>query len=654
MGKAEQTQLDLADTTPISNLEKFEFEPIKGYPMLTWRGKRPFTSTHFYPAQLKESYGSEVDGWVNKIYWGDNLQVMSHLLKEYRGTVKLVYIDPPFDSKADYKKRITLKGKAASNDHNAFEEKQYTDIWTNDEYLQFMYERLILIRELLSSNGSIYLHCDQRMGHYLQSLMDEVFGAENFRNEIIWKRSDAHGNIGQGTKHFGPIHDKILFYSKNNEITWNLQYTPLDEEYVKNFYRYTDDDGRRYKLDNMLGPGGEAKGNPVYEFLGVTRPWRYSKERMEQLYKAGKVVQTNPGTVPMLKRYLDESKGVPLQSIWTDISMIRGWSGEKLDYPTQKPEDLLRRIISVSSDPGDLIFDGFMGSGTTQSVAMKLGRRFIGADINLGAMQIATKRLLNMAEALSSDAKQEELFSENDENEINTFYTGFEIYNVNHYDVFRNPIEARELLLDALEVNKLPQGQLFDGEKDGRMVKVMPVNRIATRADLGELIAGLDLKAFEKRHKKNPNEPVEKITLVCMGHEPDLKASLEKEVDPYKLDVEVVDILRDRQDLQFKRDSEAKVVIKNGKLVIESFYPMNLLGKLSLQKEKVKKWQELVESVMIDWNYDGAVLTPTTVDIPEKDEMVKGSYPVPKDAGTIRVKITDLLSESLEIEVPNG
>lgn len=186
------------------------------------------------------------------------------------------------------------------------------------------------------------------------------------------------------------------------------------------------------------------------------------------------------------------------------------------------------------------------------------------------------------------------------------------------------------------------------------MIKIMPVNRIATRADLGELIAGLDLKAFEKRHKKNPNEPVERITLVCMGHEPDLKASLMKEVEPYKLDVEVVDILRDRQDLQFKRDSEAKVVVKNGKLVIERFYPMNLLGKLSMQKEKVKDWRELVESVMIDWNYDGAVLSPATVDIPEKDEFVSGSYPIPKDAGTICIKITDLLSESLEVEVENG
>jgi site-specific DNA-methyltransferase (adenine-specific)/adenine-specific DNA-methyltransferase len=295
-----------------------------------------------------------------------------------------------------------------------------------------------------------------------------------------------------------------------------------------------------------------------------------------------------------------------------------------------------------------------MGSGTTQAVAMKLGRRFIGADINLGAVQITTKRLLGVAENLGKESIQDELLLKNDDNKITSYYSGFEVYNVNHYDLFRNPIEARELLLEALEVNKLPQGHLFDGEKDGRMVKIMPVNRVASRADLGELIAGLDLKAFDKLYKANPNAAVQKITLVCMGHEPDLKATLMEQAKPYKLDVEVVNILRDRQDLQFKRDPESNVIIKNGKLVIERFYPMNLLGKLSLEKSKVKDWRELVESIMIDWNYDGAVLTPTTVDIPEKDDLVSGTYPIPKDAGTIRVKITDLLSESLEVEVTNG
>lgn len=317
---------------------------------------------------------------------------------------------------------------------------------------------------------------------------------------------------------------------------------------------------------------------------------------------------------------------------------------ENLKYPTQKPEGLLSRIIKGHSNKENLVFDCFMGSGTTQAVAMKLGRRFIGADINLGAIQTTTKRLLKVAD----EFKQQSL----DPSERR--YTGFEVYNVNHYDVFRNPVEAKELLLEALEVNKLDQGAVFDGEKDGRMVKIMPVDRIATRADLNALIAGLDYKAFERRQKEHPTQSVEKITLVCMGHEPDLKAHLEHEVKPYKLDVAVVDILRDKADLQFKRESEARVTLQGGELLVECFYPMNLLQKLSLQKDTVGDWRELVESIMIDWNYDGAVLQPAVVDIPGKNALVAGRYKVPPVAGTVRVKITDLLSESWEGSVENG
>lgn len=293
-----------------------------------------------------------------------------------------------------------------------------------------------------------------------------------------------------------------------------------------------------------------------------------------------------------------------------------------------------------------------MGSGTTQAVAMKLGRRFIGADINLGAVQITTKRLLGVGQEL--EAQQQQGTLEVDGEEPATYYTGFEVYNVNHYDVFRNPVQAKELLIEALELNPLEKTNLFDGERDGRMWKIMPVNRIATKADLGELIAGFDYKAFGKRQQEHPKKPVEHITLVCMGHAPDLKATLQQEVKPYEIDVEVLDILRDRSDLQFKRDSEAEIAIEGGHLVIKAFYPMNLLGKLSIQQENVEDWKEMVESVMIDWNYDGAVLEPKTVDIPGKNDLVQGRYPVPDDAGTIRIKITDLLSESLEMEVPHA
>ena len=351
-----------------------------------------------------------------------------------------------------------------------------------------------------------------------------------------------------------------------------------------------------------------------------------------------------------MKRYFDEMLGVPLQAVWTDIAPVNSQASDRWDYPTQKPDPLLERIINASSNKDDIVLDSFMGSGTTQAVAMKLGRRFIGADINLGAVQISAKRLLSVAVELQ--AKPPSLGLDGDTTP--TYYTGFEVYNVNNYDIFRNPVEAKALLIEALEMNPLQPGSLFDGEKDGRMVKIMPVNHIATRQDLNELITGMDYKTFERRQSEHPNQPVEKITLVCMGHEPDLAAYLQHAIQSYKLDVEVVDILRDKQDLQFKRDPEASIVIREGELVIETFFPRNLLHKLSLQKEYVEDWRELVDSIMVDWNYDGAVLQPAEIDVPEGNALVKGCYRVPEDAGTIRVKITDLLSESLEMELANG
>lgn len=626
-----------------TNVEKYTFEPIKGYPMLNWRGKRPFTSTQYYPAQLKEVHGEEVDGWRNKIFWGDNLQVMSHLLKQFRGKVDLIYIDPPFDSKADYKKSITLRGTSATSDQWFFEEKQYTDIWNNDEYLQFMYERLVLLRELMHDEAVICLHCDWHKGQYLRILLDEIFGQANFVNDIIWQRTGAHNDADR----YGIVHDYIFAYSKATKHPFHPCFVEHSEEHLETRFNLTDPaNGRRFFAGPITAPGdGPARifdGREISPPVG--RHWSYSQDNIDRLIQEKRIYYSNTGT-PYLKQYMDEyvSQGRRVQSIWTDLLPSKT-GAELVGYPTQKPEKLLKRIIESFSEPDSLILDCFMGSGTTQAVAMKLGRRFIGADINLGAIQISTKRLIGTADALRQtqlDADAKPLI-------------GFELYNVNHYDVFRNPVQAKELMLEALEIQKLEFSTVFDGEKDERMVKIMPVNRIATRADLNELIAGFDYKAWERKQNESPNCPVEMITLVCMGHEPDLAAQLELAAKPFKIDVEVVDILRDKADLEFKRDSQAEVAIKNGKLVIERFYPMNLLQKLSLQKESVDDWKELVESVLIDWNYDGAVLQPAVVDIPDKNEMVKGAYEVPGDAGTIRVKITDLLSESWEGSVSNG
>lgn len=588
----------------------FEFEqrkPIKGYPELHWTGKRPYTSTQYYPAQLKESFGEPKDGWMNKIFWGDNLQVMSHMLKDYRGKIDLIYIDPPFDSRVEYKKKITVKKKTIQNDTSTFEEKQYGDIWTNDEYLQFMYERLILMKELLSETGSIYVHCDWHKGHYLKILMDELFGADNFINEITWH---YYNKMAPKSACFPRTTDKILVYAKGPNYKFNTQYEKREEP-VKQLVRKF--------VDGKAINARDENGNVMYKMS-------YEK-RIDDVWR-----------LPMLQ---------PADQV------------EPVGYPTQKPEKMLERIIRASSDVGDIVFDCFMGSGTTQAVAMKCGRRFIGADINLGSVQITSGRLLKAGKILDESVMEltldidEELESAKETRQIqeSVKYTGFEVYYVNNYDFFRNPVEAKELIIDALGIQKYDSSSVYDGELDGWMVKIMPTNRIATKADLEELKANLPYRTFEKRKEENPNGVVEKIRIICMGHEADLKASLEQELSAYKLEIEILDILRDKTDLQFKREADANVIKEVGNVVIKEFYPMNLLQKLSMQKESVEDWRQLVESIYIDWNYDGETMRPTVCDIPGKDEFVSGVYEIPASATRIKVKITDLLSESLELEV---
>ncbi len=564
--------------------QRFKGNQIEGFPELVWKGKKPYLDTRFFPAQKKERYGEEENGWINKIFWGDNLQVMAYLLREYRGKIKLIYIDPPFDSKADYKKTIKLRGESIKNDQNTFEEKQYSDIWNNGEYIQFMYERLILLRELLSDDGTIYLHCDWHKVHHLRCIMDEIFGSNNFMNEVIWyyRRWNIAGSS------FASNHDNILVYNKcKGKHTYNQLYIPKSEK-------------------------SSAQGKSWQSIIGEDGVRRS--------------ILTDVPT-----------KGVPMPDTW-EISMINPVAIERLDYPTQKPEALLERILNTSTNPGDLVFDCFMGSGTTQAVAMKLGRKFIGTDINLGAIQTTTKRLLKIRE---------------EEKEKENLYTSLEIYNVNNYDFFRNPIQAKELLLEAYEVEKFDNGSIFDGQKEGRMIKIMPTNRITTKGDLKSIVSNLNYKLYDQKRSENPIKPVDNLTFICMGHESDLKASFEEQVYPYKIDLKVIDVLKDRTDINFERESEVDIEIKENKLIINNFYPKTLLNKLGEEAGNIEDWRVLVDSILIDWNYDGAILEPSVFDIPDKKEIVKGEYLIPEDYGTIRIKITDLLSNSLEKEVKN-
>lgn len=357
-----------------------------------------------YEMEKQETVGENTDG--NMVIRGECVSACAHL-KEQGIQVDLVYIDPPFASGADYAKKVYIRRnpKVAEaiaqaeqeldvDELKAFEEKMYGDVWDKEKYLSWMYENLMAIKGVMSENASIWVELDNHIGHYVKILLDEIFGENHFVNEIVWKRTFSHSDVGQGAKHLGRLHDVIFLYSMSDEYTLNTVYTPYSQEYIDNFFRYSDEDGRRYRLVSMIGTGGAAKGNPFYEFMGVSRYWRYSQKTIQELVERGLVVQTKPGAVPQKKNYLDESPGVPLQDIWTDIAPVQGGSIENANYATQKPEQLLERIINTSSNSGMLVADFFGGSGVTAAVADKLGRRFIHCDIGLNSIQTARDRLV--------------------------------------------------------------------------------------------------------------------------------------------------------------------------------------------------------------------------------------------------------------------
>ncbi len=362
----------------------------------------------------------------NTLFYGDNLFILrEHIPSE---SVDLIYLDPPFNSNRSY--NVLFKDESGTESEaqiTAFEdtwhwniatERTYAELRTEAPdhvakmieslhefiganqmmaYLVMMTTRLLELHRVLQPTGSLYLHCDPTASHYLKIILDTIFGIDQFRNEIIWKRTSAHSDTIQGTVlHMGRVHDVLLFYTKTNQATRNEIYQPYTQEYVDSFYRYKDPDGRRYRLGDITGPGGAAKGNPQYEFLGVTRYWRYSKEQMQELYEQGRIVQTKPGNVPAYKRYLDEMPGVPLQDEWDDIPPIGAQAKERLGYPTQKPLALLERIIQASSNPGGVVLDPFCGCGTAIASAQKLGRKWIGIDITHLAIALQKYRMETM------------------------------------------------------------------------------------------------------------------------------------------------------------------------------------------------------------------------------------------------------------------
>ncbi len=455
-------------------------------------------------AGLFDARGRQLKGWTNKLIWGDNKLILSSLKNgplreeiEKQGGLKLIYIDPPFDVGADFSMDIEIGDDTFTKKPNILEEIAYRDTWGKgvDSFISMIYERLALMHDLLAEDGSIYVHCDWRVNSSMRLVMDEIFGAKRFKNEIAWKRkTGSSSQIGSTTDRFGHDVDSLLFFGRGEISHFGMQYTESDPEYVAKFYRHKDPDGRIYRIADLANPA--PRPTLRYEYKGYKPPrngWAISLKKMKQWDAEGRLYfpKSEDGRIQR-KRYLDELKGKPVSDFWDDIGQVASQANERLDYPTQKPEALLERILNASSNEGDLVADFFGGSGTTAAVAEKLGRKWIACDLGKFAIHTTRKRLIGVQRKLKAEGKD---------------YRAFEILNLGKYErqhyigVNPNLREAEQqkqlaqkeaafvgLILRAYRAEKTDGFVTFHGKKAGRLVAVGPVNLPVTRLFVEEVI----------------------------------------------------------------------------------------------------------------------------------------------------------------------
>ncbi len=453
-----------------------------------------------FQLDLFDTRGRQLKGWTNKLIWGDNKLILSSLKNgplreqiEEQGGLKLIYIDPPFDVGADFSMDIEIGDDTFTKKANILEEIAYRDTWGKgaDSFISMISERVKIMRDLLVENGSIFVHCDWRVNSYIRLVLDEVFGNKNFVNEIIWQK--IRSSKGQANS-FGNVHDSIYVYSKTDSYYFKKLYTELDSARFDTHYNNIEPEtGRRYQLADFTQKG---QGEPRrFGDIVLTPPpgkhWIWTQERIDQGMLVGLIVFTSTGK-PRVKRYLDESKGNPIEDIWTDIFPINSQALEQVGYPTQKPEALLERIIQASSNKGDLVADFFSGSGTTAAVAENLGRKWIACDLGKFAIHTTRKRMIAVQRQLKSEGKD---------------YRAFEILNLGKYErqhfIGVNPnlreVEKEKqlaekeaafvaLILRAYHAESIEGFNTFHGKKAGRLVAIGPVNLPVTRLFVEEVI----------------------------------------------------------------------------------------------------------------------------------------------------------------------
>lgn len=569
----------------------------KGRPRFDWFGKQPPGQTRYHPPLLQETFRVdnpsskpsfeefEANGH-NLLFHGDNMEVLSTLLSlGYRGKIDLIYIDPPFDSGADYVRKVSLRGRKKSfqgNGQSLMEETQYNDIWASDTYLQFMYERLALMRELISDVGSIYLHCDENKSHHLRLLLDEVFGADNFRRELIWDISVLSG-YKTLAKNWIRGHDTIYYYSKTDQRIWNKQTVPHEQSYLDLFNKQ-DEEGR----------------------------WYFDRGS---------------------RRYLDEviAKGKAIGDVWDDIKSFQqaSCSTELVGYPTQKPKGLIERIVKASSNEGSIVLDCFVGSGTTAEVAEELGRRWIVADLNKGAVQTTMKRLQSVIKGKKS----------------NNMKHGFIHYRVNNYD-FREENKLRDFVAMKYGLRSRKQSSIIYGEIDGRLSVI---------ANLSKPMSMLDIDQIDTELSRQASEELRDITVFCNGCESDALEQIEKRNKTRAINKIFVRDIRSEAMIIYS-PPEAKVCIKKkGKsatVTIVDYISPTILARLEVDRsvfvEQIKDFRAQIDCVLIDTDYDGKKFSIVEGDVPRnKTDLVKGKYvlSLPRKGSRVAVKIIDMLGE---------
>lgn len=483
---------------------------------------------------LLDLSGRQIKGWTNKLIWGDNKLILSSLKAgalrrqiEDAGGLKLIYIDPPFDVGADFSMDIEIGGETFHKEPNLLEQIAYRDTWGRgaDSFIAMIYERLILMRDLMHSDGSINVHCDWRVNAFVRLVMNEVFGPNQFRNQVIWKRTGARS----GTVGFNIIDDSIFFYSKSDPLTWNTQHVPYSDDYVEAYFRDTDENGKKFQPVSLTAPqlrtGSSGQPWRGVDPSKVGRHWaipsfirpKLSDPNMQDTQKAldeldamGRIAwPKKKDGVPRFKQFMDDMEGVELQSIWTDISPIGPQALERADYPTQKPEQLVDRILKASSNEGDLVADFFCGSGTTAAVAEKLGRKWIATDLGKFGIHTTRKRLIQVQRELKAAGKP---------------FRAFEVLNLGRYErqsylnvgarltgkrkeqaLARKEREFRELILKAYRAEPVSGAGFFHGKSGSRLVVVGPINLPVGRLFIEEVIAEcrkrgatrVDVLAFE-------------------------------------------------------------------------------------------------------------------------------------------------------------